>query len=71
VNIDPARPNGWLIPPDDQGSLEDAMVEAVNRPDERAARGTSGLKLAREKYAWTSLAERTAAVYEEALSASR
>ena len=68
VNIDPSRPNGWLIPPDDQGSLVDAMIEAVNRPDERVARGTSGLELAREKYSWTSLAERTAAVYEEALA---
>lgn len=69
VNIDPENPNGWLVAPDDLETLADAMVDAVNHPADRVSRGASGLKLAREKYSWTSLARRTAAVYEEALSA--
>jgi glycosyltransferase involved in cell wall biosynthesis len=29
---------GWLVPPDDERALAHALVEAVNRPHERACR---------------------------------
>ena len=69
VNIDPEHPNGWMVQPDDLDSLRDAMVDAVNHPAGRAARGASALHLAQAEYSWTTLAKRTAAVYEEALDA--
>ena len=64
----PGRPNGWLLDPDDLDSLADAMTEAVNHPADRAARGASGLDLAQAEYSWTSLAERTADVYDEVVA---
>ena len=39
VNLDPARPTGWLVAPDDVDALADALVEAVNRPDELRGAG--------------------------------
>ncbi|HEX5910623.1 MAG TPA: glycosyltransferase family 4 protein [Thermoleophilaceae bacterium] len=68
VNVDPHDPNGWLVAPDDLDSLADAMVDAVNHPADRAARGASGLDLARAEYSWTTLAERTAGVYDEVVA---
>ncbi len=65
INTDPARPTGWLIDPDDEVQLADALVEAVNRPDERRRRGQRSLVLARHRFSWTSLASQYDAIYEE------
>ena len=40
INVIPGEPDGWLVPPDDETALADAMVTAVNDPAERARRGT-------------------------------
>jgi glycosyltransferase involved in cell wall biosynthesis len=53
VNVDPARPTGWLVPPDDVGALADALVEAVDRPEERRRRGEAALAHARASFSWT------------------
>ena len=37
VNLDPARPTGWFVPPDDLDALTDVLVTVVNDPAERAA----------------------------------
>ncbi len=61
---------GWLVDPDDVVSLANALVEAVNRPDERRRRGRQARQDARERYAWPSLAADFAAVYRAALERS-
>jgi len=38
INLDPAHPTGWLVAPDDVDAFADALVEAVNQPDELRAR---------------------------------
>ena len=48
-------------------ALAEALVEAVNDPEERRRRGVRAREVALERYAWPSLAERVAAVYETAL----
>jgi D-inositol-3-phosphate glycosyltransferase len=53
VNVDPARPTGWLVPPDDIDALADALVDAVNRPDERRHRGDAALDHARASFSWS------------------
>jgi glycosyltransferase involved in cell wall biosynthesis len=53
VNVDPAEPTGWLVPPDDVDALAGALVEAVNRPDELARRGRAALAHARASFSWT------------------
>jgi len=57
---------GWLVPPDDVRSLRDALVEAVNRPDERARRGRAAREDAEARFSWPALAARMARVYHEA-----
>ena len=61
---------GWLVEPDDVDSLANALVEAVNRPDERRRRGANAAAVARERYAWPALARRVASVYEDAADAT-
>ena len=61
---------GWLTRPDDAGSLADALVDAVNRPDERRRRGAAALKDAQARYAWPALAKRVADVYSAAALAA-
>src|SRR3954454_14665701 len=57
---------GWLVPPDDQDALVEALVEVVDGDDERRKRGEAAYKAARERYSWPSLVEGVAHVYEEA-----
>jgi glycosyltransferase involved in cell wall biosynthesis len=64
VNVDADRLDGWLVAPDDVDALADAMVELVNDPSERRARGAHAVEHVREGYAWSSLARRFFAVYD-------
>lgn len=65
VNLDPTRPDGWLVPPDDEDALLDAMVDAVSNPAVRRRRGEAAREHVHRRHSWTSVAERVAAVYEE------
>jgi glycosyltransferase involved in cell wall biosynthesis len=53
INLDPAHPTGWLVPPDDVDALAGTLVEAVNRPDELGRRGAAALAHARAELAWS------------------
>jgi glycosyltransferase involved in cell wall biosynthesis len=57
---------GWLVEPDDRDGLAAALVEAVNRPEERRRRGERAREVALERYSWPALAGEVAAVYEAA-----
>jgi glycosyltransferase involved in cell wall biosynthesis len=59
---------GWLVEPDDVVSLANALVHAVNCPDERHRRGKRAAEEARERYSWPALAEDVAAVYRAAIN---
>jgi glycosyltransferase involved in cell wall biosynthesis len=67
VNVDPARPNGWLVEPDDEEGLARAMVEAINDPAERARRAANGMEVTRRDFSWAALAHQTAEIYEQAI----
>ena len=60
---------GWLVEPDDEVSLANALVHAVNCPAERRRRGERGAEVARERYSWPALAEEVADVYGAACAA--
>ena len=55
---------GWLLEPDDRDGLAAALVEAVNRPDERRRRGEAAYDDVRGRFAWPALAQGVADVYE-------
>jgi glycosyltransferase involved in cell wall biosynthesis len=59
---------GWLVEPDDPVSLANALVHAVNCPEERHRRGERAAVHARAHYSWPALAEDVAAIYREAVS---
>jgi glycosyltransferase involved in cell wall biosynthesis len=56
---------GWLVEPDDEEALADALVAAVNDPAERRRRGEAARGTVRAKYAWPALAERVADIYRD------
>jgi glycosyltransferase involved in cell wall biosynthesis len=60
-----AGETGWLVPPDDEATLADALVEAVNDPDERRRRGERAYADAHDRFSWPALARGVAEVYEE------
>ena len=66
VNLDPGRPTGWLVPPDDVDALAEALVEAVDRPEERARRGEAALAHARTSFSWAGRVAGFERAYERA-----
>jgi glycosyltransferase involved in cell wall biosynthesis len=68
IDPDPASPSrsGWLVRPDDEESLADALVAAAGDPAERARRGAAGREYVIDRYAWPGLARRVEAIYAAA-----
>jgi glycosyltransferase involved in cell wall biosynthesis len=66
-----AGETGWLVPPDDEQALAEALVEAVNGAGERRRRGQAAYATARSRYSWPALAEDVARVYEDVVRATR
>lgn len=71
VNTHEGEPNGWLVEPDDEGALADAMVEAVNGASERRRRADNAYEQIRAEYSWTGLAPRFTDLYERAIADRR
>jgi glycosyltransferase involved in cell wall biosynthesis len=69
VNTEPGAPNGWIVEADDEVALAGAIVEAVNDTETRRARSDNAYSQIRAGYAWSFLARRFVAVYEEAIQA--
>jgi glycosyltransferase involved in cell wall biosynthesis len=62
------RKTGWLVPPDDEDALVDALLAAHNRED-RLARGRRAQTDSR-RYDWVEIAPRFASLYEEMLAST-
>jgi D-inositol-3-phosphate glycosyltransferase len=60
-------PDGWLITPDDEDQLANALVEAVNNPEERQRRGRSALETVRSGYSWIQVAGQVRDIYDDLL----
>jgi glycosyltransferase involved in cell wall biosynthesis len=56
---------GWLVDPDDEAALADALVEALGDPVERRRRGRRAWRDARERFSWPALAAELAGVFDE------
>lgn len=64
VNTHSGRPNGWLVAPDDERALADALADAAEDRNEVRRRGDWAYQQIRRSYSWHSLAERFIAIYE-------
>jgi glycosyltransferase involved in cell wall biosynthesis len=62
---------GRLVPPDDPAALAEAIVDLLDHPARASAMGEAGRALALGDFSVARMAERTGAVYEEALSSLR
>jgi len=60
-----AGEDGWLVPPDDEDAMADALVQAVNGEDERRRRGENAYESSRARYSWPALAKEVARVYDD------
>jgi glycosyltransferase involved in cell wall biosynthesis len=67
VNTHSDEPNGWLVPPDDEGALAAALAEASGNPQEVRSRGHRAYEQIRAAYSWRSLARRFISVYEDVI----
>ncbi len=59
---------GWLVPPDDERALAEALVQAVNHGEERQRRGTAACAAAHARYGWPALGGKLAGIYGELLA---
>ena len=67
VNLDPLRPTGWLVAPDDVNALADTLVEAVDEPAELARRGLAARAHAQTNLSWAGRVDG----FERAYTAAR
>jgi glycosyltransferase involved in cell wall biosynthesis len=67
VNLDPVRPTGWLVAPDDVDALADTLVEAIDHPGELARRGLAARAHAQTDLSWAG----RVAGFEHAYAAAR
>jgi glycosyltransferase involved in cell wall biosynthesis len=56
---------GWLVAPDDEAALAEALTAALADPVERRRRGRRAWREARERFSWPALAGDLAAVLDE------
>lgn len=61
---------GWLVPPDDELRLAEALVEAVNNDSLRLQRGAAAYTTIRGRYSWPALGEKLVRTYEAVLGRS-
>jgi glycosyltransferase involved in cell wall biosynthesis len=60
---------GWLVQPDDEAALADALVEVIDDAHERERRGALAREVALERYSWPALAGDLAGVLDDAARA--
>jgi glycosyltransferase involved in cell wall biosynthesis len=59
-----AGETGWLVEPDDEAGLADALVAVVADPAERRRRGAAARRVALDRWSWPALGGRVAAVMD-------
>ena len=59
----PAR-TGWLVPPDDEAALADALAAAAGDAAERALRGANGRAMVARRFTWPAIAADLATLYD-------
>jgi len=65
INVDPQRPTGWLVPPDDVAATTRALIEAVSDRITLAERGRCAAEFVRRNYSWNTSADAFARLYGE------
>ena len=61
---------GWLVAPDDEAELADALAEAIAHPEERLRRGAAARRDVLARFAWPALAQRLCELFSEVADAA-
>jgi glycosyltransferase involved in cell wall biosynthesis len=67
VNTDPARLNGWMVTPDSEAALAEAMVESVSDTPTRLERGQQARRMIEREFDWRHIAEHIERIYGDVL----
>jgi glycosyltransferase involved in cell wall biosynthesis len=59
---------GWLVPPDDEDAMVQALVAASSDEAERSRRGEAAYADARSRYSWPALARGVANIYDDVVA---
>jgi glycosyltransferase involved in cell wall biosynthesis len=62
---------GWLFPVDDRAALTDSLVDAINRPDERARRAHLAEQAALDRFTWLAVCDRLESILRAAAATAR
>ena len=62
---------GWLFPVDDRDALTDCLVDAINRPSERARRGALAEQAALDRFTWPAVCGRLESILTSAAATRR
>lgn len=65
VNTDPARPNGWLVTPDNETELANVIVQATTEESTRRQRGRQARRVVERQFDWRRIAERIEGIYDD------
>ncbi len=68
INVDPERPTGWLVPPDDVRATAVALAEATSDDETRSQRGVAASEFVRDHFSWAASARAFATVYDEVVA---
>jgi glycosyltransferase involved in cell wall biosynthesis len=63
VNTDPDRPDGWLVEPDSEAALAEALIAAAGNMADTRARGRNGRSVIERDFDWLQIADRVAQIY--------
>ena len=63
VNTNPDRPDGWLVEPDSEAALTEALIAAAANMADSRARGRNGRNVIERDYDWLQIADRVAQIY--------
>jgi len=59
---------GWLVPPDNEDAMAEALVAAAGEHAERVRRGEAAYAEARDRYSWPALARGVAHIYDDVVA---
>lgn len=62
---------GWLVPPDDEAALAEALREVAEDPGERRARGRAARRDVTERFSWPGITAQLLEVLEEVAGGTR
>lgn len=71
INLEPGRPTGWLVAPDDPDALAQIMTSVADHPAELLRRGRFALAHAQADLSWTGQVPAFEAVYDTAIEHRR